>query len=199
MTTPRPKIALILTGGGARAAYQVGVLAAIRELSPNPHRNPFQILSGASAGAINAAVMASWAEDFSAGVDNLRATWASFHASDVYRADALGIASIGARWLSALMFGWLVRQNPHSLLDNTPLRKLLERNLDFSRIDRAIASGALHSLSITCSGYATGHSVSFFQGHPDLHTWNRTQRFGSRTQLTLDHLMASSAIPFIFP
>ena len=195
----RGKTALVLTGGGARAAYQVGVLSAIREILPDPQRNPFPILCGASAGAINATVLACWADNFGVGVDNLRRTWAGFHAGDVYRADALGIAGTGARWLSALMLGWLVRQNPKSLLDNTPLRNLLEQRLDFSRIDQGIASGALHSLSITCSGYASGHSVTFFQGHPDLQVWSRTQRFGSRTQLTLDHLMASSAIPFIFP
>jgi NTE family protein len=195
----RGKTALVLTGGGARAAYQVGVLSAIREILPDPQRNPFSILSGASAGAINAAVLACWAENFGAGVENLRRTWAGFHAADVYRADAAGIAATGARWMSALTLGWLIRQNPRSLLDNAPLRKLLEQRLDFSRIDRAIASGALHSLSITCSGYATGHSVSFFQAHPDVQTWSRTQRFGARAQLTIDHLMASSAIPFVFP
>ena len=193
------RTALVLTGGGARAAYQVGVLSAIREILPDPQRNPFPILCGASAGAINATVLACWAENFGAGVDNLRRTWAGFHAGDVYRADAAGIAYTGVRWMSALMLGWLVRQNPKSLLDNAPLRDLLEQRLDFSRIDKAIASGALHSLSITCSGYASGHSVSFFQGHPDLQVWTRTHRFGARTQLTLDHLMASSAIPFVFP
>lgn len=195
----RPKTALVLTGGGARAAYQVGVLSAIREMLPNPEQNPFPILCGASAGAINAAVLACWAENFGTGVEQLRRTWSGFHAADVYRADALGVAANGARWLSALMLGWLVRQNPKSLLDNAPLRTLLEQRLDFSRIDRAIASGALHSLSITCSGYASGHSVTFFQGHPELQTWSRMQRFGARAELTIDHLMASSAIPFVFP
>lgn len=195
----RGKTALVLTGGGARAAYQVGVLTAIREMLPDAQHNPFPILCGASAGAINATVLACWADNFGVGVDNLRRTWAGFHAGDVYRADAAGIAGTGARWLSALMLGWVARQNPKSLLDNAPLRRLLEQRLDFSRIDQAIASGALHSLSVTCSGYASGHSVTFFQGHPDLQVWSRTQRFGSRTQLTLDHLMASSAIPFIFP
>jgi NTE family protein len=190
---------LVLTGGGARAAYQVGVLSAIRELLPDPQQNPFPILSGASAGAINAAVLACTANDFGAGVDNLRNTWANFHADHVYRADALGVAATGARWLSALTLGWVLRQNPRSLLDNTPLRKLLEQHLDFSHIDRNIANGALHSISISCSGYASGHSVSFFQGHADVQPWVRMQRFGARTQLTLDHLMASSAIPFIFP
>ncbi|HWU85482.1 MAG TPA: patatin-like phospholipase family protein [Rhodocyclaceae bacterium] len=195
----RPKTALVLTGGGARAAYQVGVLSAIREMLPNPEQNPFPILCGASAGAINAAVLACWAENFGSGVEQLRRTWAGFHAADVYRADALGVAANGARWISALMLGWLVRQNPKSLLDNAPLRTLLEQRLDFSRIDHAIASGALHSLSITCSGYASGHSVTFFQGHPELQTWSRMQRFGARAELTIDHLMASSAIPFVFP
>lgn len=197
--TATPKTALVLTGGGARAAYQVGVLSAIREILPDPSQNPFPILCGASAGAINATVLACWAESFGNGVEQLRRTWAGFHASDIYRADAWGVAATSARWLSALMLGWLVRQNPRSLLDNAPLRALLEQRLDFSRIDRAIASGALHSLSLTCSGYASGHSVTFFQGHPDLKIWSRMQRFGARTALTVDHLMASSAIPFVFP
>lgn len=193
------KVGLILTGGGARAAYQVGVLSAIREILPEQQKTPFPILCGTSAGALNAAFLACWAENFSAGVDHLRNTWANFHADDVYRADALGIAHSGARWLGAFALGWLSRQSPRSLLDNAPLRDLLEAHLDLSRLDRAIASGALHSLSITCSGYSSGQSVTFFQGHPDLQTWNRTQRFGVRTQLSIDHLMASSAIPFIFP
>jgi NTE family protein len=120
----RGKTALVLTGGGARAAYQVGVLTAIREILPDPQKNPFPILCGASAGAINAAVLACWSENFANGVDNLRRTWAGFHAGDVYRADAAGIAWTGARWMSALMLGWLVRQNPKSLLDNAPLRRI---------------------------------------------------------------------------
>ena len=101
------KIGLILTGGGARAAYQAGVLKAIREMLPDPKRNPFPIICGTSAGAINAASMAVNAEDFGAGVDRLNHVWANFHAHQVYRADPLGIALSGARWLAALTFGWL--------------------------------------------------------------------------------------------
>lgn len=199
MSPGRSRTALILTGGGARAAYQVGVLRAVKELSPDAAKNPFPIVCGTSAGAINAATIAAWAEDFGAGVDHLDAVWANIHAADVYRADPLGIGVAGARWLSTLAFGWLTHRSPRSLLDNTPLRRLLEKSLDFSRIERAIAQHALHSVSITCSGYSSGQSVSFFQGRADLEPWKRTQRFGAHVKLGVDHLLASSAIPFFFP
>jgi NTE family protein len=193
------RTALILTGGGARAGYQVGVLKAIRELLPEPARNPFPILCGTSAGALNAASMAVWAEDFGAGVDGLLKVWQNFSAHQVYRADPAGIGISGARWLSTLALGWLTRRAPRSLLDNSPLRRLLSDSLDFSRIGRAIDSGALHSVSITCSGYSSGQSVSFYQGRAELEPWRRSQRVGAPTEISLDHLMASSAIPFIFP
>ena len=138
MKVSHQKTALILTGGGARAAYQVGVLGAIRELLPEPRRNPFPIICGTSAGAINAASLACFAEDFGKGVGYLQEVWGNFHAAQVYRADALGIGASGLNWLSALMFGWLFRHSPRSLLDNTPLRRLLEHSLDFGRIDKAI-------------------------------------------------------------
>lgn len=193
------KTALILTGGGARAAYQVGVLKAIREMLPDPKRNPFPIICGTSAGAINAASLAVYAEDFGTGVDHLNHVWGNFHAHQVYRADPLGIGFSGARWLTALAFGWLTHHAPRSLLDNSPLRGLLRRTLDFEKIQCAIDNRALHSVSITCSGYATGQCVSFFQGRADVEPWRRSQRVGTHVKLTLDHLMASSAIPFVFP
>ncbi len=193
------RTALILTGGGARAGYQVGVLKAIREMLPEPQRNPFPILCGTSAGAINAASMAVWAEDFGAGVDNLLHVWENFSAHQVYRADPVSMGISGARWVSTLAIGWLTRHSPRSLLDNAPLRDLLCDSLDFNRIAKAIESRALHSVSITCSGYSSGQSVSFFQGRSDLEGWRRSQRVGAPTEISLDHLMASSAIPFIFP
>lgn len=194
-----PKTALILTGGGARAAYQVGVVKAVRQLLPDPSVNPFPILCGTSAGALNAASLAASAEDFGAGIDALERVWAEFHAGDVYRADAVSVGMSGARWLSTFALGWLTHSSPCSLLDNTPLRRLIERNIDFDRIEGAIARHALHSVSITCSGYDSGQSVSFFQGRADLEPWRRSQRFGAHVKLGVDHLMASSAIPFIFP
>lgn len=193
------RTALILTGGGARAAYQAGVLLAVRELLPDATRNPFPILCGTSAGAINAATLACNADNFRGAVEILADVWRNMRAGDVYHAGPLGIAASGARWFGALMFGWAFRHSPRSLLDNEPLRHLLAARLDFGNIDRSIANGSLFAVSLTASGYTSGHSVSFFQARAEVDTWRRTQRFGARAQLGLDHLMASSAIPFMFP
>ena len=191
------KAGLILTGGGARAAYQVGVLKAVRELLPEPDRNPFQIICGTSAGAINAAALAVNADNFDQAVGHLLDVWENFHVHHVYRSDFSGIAASGARWLGAM--SPLYRNNPMSLLDNAPLGEMIRRTLDFSRIQENIDAGALYAVSITCSGYSSGQSVSFYQGGPDCVAWERTQRIGCATTLRAEHLMASSALPFIFP
>jgi NTE family protein len=193
------RTALVLSGGGARAAYQVGVLRAVRELLPDPQRNPFPVLCGTSAGSLNAAALACRAEDFGLGVAKLDEVWGNFHAGKVYRADPFGICMSGARWLSAMMFGWLGRHPPRSLLDVAPLRALLTEALDFPRIAQAIASGALYAVSVTASGYVSGESVCFVQGDERLEMWRRSQRVSARVELNVDHLMASSAIPFLFP
>ena len=192
-------IALVLTGGGARAAYQVGVLQAICEVLPNPRVNPFPIICGTSAGAINAVSLACHAENFQSAVDAVSSVWRNFRAHHVYRADAIGIAGSGMRWLSTLALGWLTHRAPRSLLDNAPLGELLTRHLDFGGIDRAIGSGALRAVSVTASGYASGESVSFFQATASVDPWRRAQRIGCRTRLGVEHLLASSAIPFVFP
>jgi NTE family protein len=193
------RCALVLTGGGARAAYQVGVLAAIADLIPDGRKNPFPIICGTSAGAINAAALACGAENYRGAVDALRKVWGRFHAGQVYRADPAGIAWTGCRWLGALMVGWLIGRAPRSLLDNRPLEALLRRKFDFPGIDRAISSGALYAVSITASGYASGTSVSFFQARSDVGVWERSRRKGARVRLAPEHLLASSAIPFVFP
>jgi len=193
-----PKTGLILTGGGARAAYQVGVIKAVRELLPLPERNPFQILCGTSAGAINAAALAVSADNFDAGVQNLLGVWENMRARNVYRSDPFRIIGKSAsHWLAAMLR--IPRSSPISLLDNAPLADMLRRSLDFGRIQENIDSGALYAVSITCSGYSSGQSVSFCQGGPDTVAWERTQRVGSATTLRVEHLMASSALPFIFP
>jgi len=193
----RSKTGLILTGGGARAAYQVGVLKAVRELLPLPEKNPFPILCGTSAGAINAATLAVFASNFDVAVGNLLEVWENFHVRQVYRSDPVGIAQVGARWLAAMML--LARTSPVSLLDNSPLSEMLSRNLDFARIQENIDNGCLYAVSITCSGYSSGQSVSFYQGGPDAEAWERTQRIGAAMPLRVEHLMASAALPFIFP
>lgn len=194
-----PNTALVLTGGGARAAYQVGVLLAVAKLSNNRRQNPFPILCGTSAGAINAASIACLADNFGKAVSVLASFWRNMHAGDIYRADPVGIGLSGARWLSTLTMGWLLRNPPRSLLDNAPLRELLSRHLDFRGIERSIAKGALHALSISASGYESGDNINFFQGNPEAQPWRRVQRIGIRAEIGVDHLLASSAIPFIFP
>ncbi|MBL8399084.1 MAG: patatin-like phospholipase family protein [Candidatus Accumulibacter sp.] len=198
------RVALILSGGGARAAYQVGVLRAIRELQSSsqrhpPHRNPFSILCGTSAGAINAATLACYSHNFAAAVDALNDVWCNMHAGQIYRADPWGVGAGLSRWLGSVLFGWVVKKSPRSLFDNRPLRQLLEKFLEFGNIQRSLDKGSLYALSITASGYASGDSVSFYQAHPEIHSWRRAQRVGCRTAISIDHLLASSAIPYIFP
>ena len=192
---------LILTGGGARAAYQVGVLKAIVDLLDDKQTNPFPIICGTSAGAINAASLACGANHFSNAVEMLQNIWGNFHVEQVYRADVSGILQTGAHWLSALMAGWFVRTTPRSLLDNTPLALLLQKALDVRQIDRSLASGALKAICITASGYASGESVNFYQcrNPDDIIPWRRSQRVSCSCRITHKHLLASSAIPFIFP
>ena len=190
---------LILTGGGARAAYQVGVLKCIAELLPDKVSNPFPIICGTSAGAINAASLACFSRDYGQAVGYLCEVWENFHAHHVYRSDAWGMAKTGAHWMGALVAGWIVRSAPRSLFDNAPLAELLHRNLPLADIDAALASGALHALCITASGYASGQSVNFFQAGEGIEPWARQQRVAARTHITVEHLLASSAIPFIFP
>lgn len=198
ITAPtKSKTALVLTGGGARAAYQVGVLKAVRELLPLPEKNPFSILCGTSAGAVNAATLAVLADNFDAAVGNLLEAWEHFHVHQVYRSDPIGVVRVGARWLAAIML--LSRTSPVSLLDNSPLAEVISRTLDFGRIQENIDNGCLYAVSITCSGYTSGQSVSFYQGGPDTEAWERTQRVGAAMPIRVEHLMASSALPFIFP
>jgi NTE family protein len=193
----KPRAGLVLTGGGARAAYQVGVVKAVRDILGNPVANPFPILCGTSAGAINAATLAVFADDFSRGVANLLEVWENMRCEHVYRTDAWHILKTGLRWLSAMML--ISRHNPISLLDSAPLRDMLERNLAFERIQPNIDAGKLYAVCVTASGYTSGQSVSFFQGGSGLEGWERNQRIGAAVTLKLEYLLASASLPFIFP
>lgn len=195
------KKGLILTGGGARAAYQVGVLKAISEMLPRRTTNPFHIICGTSAGAFNAVTLAVYAQGFWLGVQYLEKMWTSFSAHNIYRADALGVTINTARWLSGLIMNGLGinKLNQVSLLDSSPLAELLDRALPSEKIQENIDAGVLHALSISASGYGTGHSVNFFQSAPGVHPWQRARRLGVATFIEAKHILASSAIPFIFP
>ncbi|MCG6951220.1 MAG: patatin-like phospholipase family protein [Betaproteobacteria bacterium] len=188
---------LVLTGGGARAAYQVGVLKAVRELLDAPQANPFPIVCGTSAGAVNATSLAAQADDFSAAVDNLVQTWETMRCERIYRTDVAHIMGSGARWLASMML--LTRRNPISLLDNSPLRETIDRLLRFERIQANIDAGALYAVCVTASGYTSGQSVSFYQGGAGVEGWERRQRIGAAVTLKVEYLLASAALPFIFP
>jgi NTE family protein len=157
----RPRAGLVLTGGGARAAYQVGVLKAVRDVLGSPAKNPFPIVCGTSAGAINAAALAVNADDYARAVTKLLEVWEHMRCEHIYRTDFPSIMKSGARWLSSMML--ISRGNPVSLLDNAPLRELLDRLFEFERIQTHIDAGALYAVCVTASGYTSGQSVSFFQ------------------------------------
>ncbi len=193
-----PKIALILSGGGARAAYQVGVLQAIADLVPKDTPNLFPIVCGTSAGAINAAAIAIFAQHFREAIWRLVHVWANFHVTQVFRADSLGLTKSGLHWLAAILAGGLGKRNPVSLLDRTPLFQLLGPRLPFENIQKNIDADLLHALSITASSYQTGHSVAFYQGVEDIAPWHKSNNVGVPTSIKLNHLMGSSSIPFLF-
>ena len=191
--------ALVLPGAGARGAYQIGVLKAIAGLLPEREPNPFSIICGTSAGAINAVVLAGRASNFERAVADMEHVWANFSTPQVYRSDDWTMLKTSLHWLTAAMRGGLGARNPASLLDNSPLRELLKQNVRFDGIRRSIEQGHLDAVAVTASAYATARSVTFFQGRPEMTSWTRVRRIGRATRLTADHLMASAAVPFVFP
>ena len=197
--TQQPKVGLVMSGGGARAAYQVGVLRAISEMLPADAPSPFKIICGTSAGAINAAVLAAHAGNFRRGVRQLMTVWKNFHVHQVYKSDPVGALGNSAKWVLSTLVGGLGRRTAVALLDNSPLAHLLANRLDFSGIRGAIARGDLYALSITCSGYTSGQSVTFFEGAPGIQSWQRARRIGIAGEIRPEHLLASSALPFVFP
>lgn len=194
-----PRLGLVLTGGGARAAYQVGVLQAISAMLPEGARNPFPVICGTSAGAINAASLALSARNFHEGVRQLSAVWENSHVSQAYRSDPISLFGNVARWLGWLLLGGLGKRDALSMLDNSPLAQLLEHCLPLRGIQKSIETGALHALGITAWGYTSGQSVTFFQGADSIAPWKRERRIGIATRIDIEHLMASSAIPLLFP
>jgi len=194
----RPTVALVLTGGGSRSAYQIGVLLALAELLPRS-RNPFQIIVGTSAGAVAASVLAAEAHHWRRAVAGLERVWANFRSSQVFHVDAPHMLRAGAHWVLALMSGGLVLAPPKSILDNSPLRELLGVHVDCPGIRRSIARGHLRAFALCSTSYSSGQSVAFYDGIDSIRDWSRVQRIGRRTELTLDHLMASVAIPLLFP
>jgi len=189
--------ALVLAGGGARAAYEVGVLAAIAERAPGLE---FPIVTGVSAGAINAVYLAAHPGPLATAVGALRTQWSRLVVERVYRIRAgrlargllLGTAhtALGRGGAAAAV---------HGLVDMSPLREFLGANIDFTQLAANIAARRLRAAALSTTSYATGETVTFVHGPPDVPTWRRALRYAVATQLTLDHVMASAALPILFP
>jgi NTE family protein len=189
----------VLPGGGARAAYQVGVLKGIAELLPRNAPTPFRVITGTSAGAIISATIAAHAAHFREGTTALERFWRNFHVGQVFRADTSSMLRSGGHWLLALLSGgWLVPP-PASVFDNRPLRETLARHVSFARVRHALARGHLDALAINASAYRSARSVAFYECATDQAPWLHHWRQGQPTELGLDHLMASAAVPFLFP
>jgi NTE family protein len=188
---------LILTGGGARAAYQVGVLKALSEIRPDPAW-PFPIIVGTSAGAVSASILAANVTRWHQSIHEIEDVWANFRVHHVFRSDAIAMLRAGGRWMGSLLTGGMMGP-PRSLLDNSPLRGLLSRVTDFDAVRVNVAQGHLRALALCATSYFTARSVSFFEADTTVGEWSRAQRHGERVPLSLDYLMASLGIPFLFP
>ena len=189
----------MLPGGGARAAYQVGVLRAIADLLPSRASNPFPVVTGTSAGAVNATAIAVHADRFRVAIGNLERVWRNFQVHQVFRADTASMMRSGLHWILAMMSGGWLLPPPKSLFDNSPLRELLALQFDFANVRRSIEAGHLDALAMSAAGYMSAKSVSFYEAKAGTQPWTRMRRAGQPTDLSLDHLLASVAVPFLFP
>jgi NTE family protein len=200
---PPQNAALVLLGGGARTAYQAGVLGGVGEILQAQgwpaQRNPFPVVCGTSAGAINAAYFASRCADWPTALHELQTLWSTLQAHEVFEVGTGQLLRGGARWLGLMVFGWLWKQNPRALLDNTPLADTLGRRVHFDAVDAAIQSGALRALSVATSSYTSGRHITFFQARPEVQPWRRPGLWGIAQPIGVEHLLASSALPFVFP
>jgi NTE family protein len=198
LSAERPKIALVLTGGGARSAYQVGVLKGIAELVRRGSSCPFQIITGTSAGAVSAIALASDAAHFRRSVCGIERVWRDFRVHHVFKADPLSMFKSGMHWMLALLSGGWLMHPPRAMFDNTPLWELLRTHLDFDGIPRSLYKRHLEAIGVCATCYADADSVTFYSSAAEVEPWARVFRKGTRAQLTLDHLMASLSIPFLF-
>jgi NTE family protein len=197
---------LVLTGGGALAAYQVGALCALAEMLPqnsndSKDSNPFPVLSGTSAGAINTSYLATHPNHFREATSGLKALWHSLRHQSIYRTDGFSLAGIALGWVSRTIMGGKAntKKSSNYLLDTSPLKELLEKALDFNQLAEAISNNRLRGVSITATHYFEGMSVSFFDGAPGIKEWRRSNRLGVRSPLGVEHVLASAAIPVFFP
>lgn len=193
------KTALVLSGGGARAAYQVGVLKAVAEINPNKNGNPFQIICGTSSGALNAAKLATHADNFAGGVNSLDLLWSQLDSQQIHKTGYLHLFKSVIKFIGLFFHKGITRGRPLSLLDNTPLKELLDGHIDLPQLAQMIEQGQLHALCITALGYTSGRNLCFFQGDESIESWTVSNRIGLHCQIEYKHILASLALPMIFP
>ncbi len=195
------KVGLVLSGGGARGAYQAGVVKAIATIAQKlKTANPLPILTGVSAGAVNSAFLASKADDFMKATEELAAMWSKITADQVFRTDIFAAGRSGLRLITDATLGALYKKKlSRSLLDTSPLSAFLEEKIQFQRIDRNIEAGHIDSLAVTATNYMNALSITFVHGRPDTPMWTRSRRMSQLTPIRKEHIMASSAIPLFFP
>jgi len=195
------KTGLVLTAGGARGAYQAGVLKRIGEV--RALRNmpiPFGIIAGASAGAINGAMVAATATDFAAGTAKLAALWSQLSVNDVIRADTRSLLSNGFQLVRDLALGGVIGAgHAQALVDASPLHGFLKRHLPMEGIGTAIDQGLLYAVALTATGYHSGKAFTFIQGQQGHPLWLKSRRVALPATLGVEHVCASAAIPLVFP
>lgn len=203
----RDRVGLVLVGGGARGAYQAGALQGIGEilrpaLGESRSNEPFfKVITGISAGSINAAFLGCQSGPFPETLERLAQLWFHLKMQDVIRTDTASISQIGLRWLRDLIFGGLMaqrRKRSNHLLDTAPLKRLLEREADFENLKTNILSGRLYGFGVSATNYLTGTAVTFYEGVPEIQNWARSSRLGIRTRLSPSHVLASASIPVLF-
>lgn len=192
------KRALILSGGGARAAYQTGVLRAVAEIVPRHISSPFPIICGTSAGALNGLAVAGRAGPFRLRIRKLESLWRSLHCEDIYHSSPLVMLKHRSPSLNSLLRNKNTSNEPFALLDCQPLKALLSNYVRFEHLNVSLQNGELEAIAISAMSYTTGESVAFFQAKPSIRPWQRARRSGVKTHLAIEHLMASAAIPGIF-
>lgn len=197
-----PTRALVLSGGGARAAYQAGLLKALSDLLTEHGftGQPFRVYTGESAGAINVSLLASHAHDFARGTAELWDCWNDLEMSDILATSPASLLSNASRWAAELSLGGVLsRQKPVFLLDNSPLRQYLKPKIAFGRIRDLLQENKLQGLGISVTNYATGSAITFYDSSQGASPWTRSHRLGLPSKLELEHVMASTAIPILFP
>ena len=192
------KIGLVLTGGGARGGYQVGVLKAVHEILDSKAM-PFDVITGISVGALNAAALGSRAKDFDHATTALEMFWRGLTTKNVFDPRVRRIFMTGLKLILSTLMPKKVACPPQSLLDNNPLKDALKNNINFDAISEAVRDGDIHAISVTASGYDSGYATTFFDTLTPDKEWHRVRREGLRQPISINEIMASSALPLLFP